>query len=84
MKPPEDAPRALRRKVALDIGDHEDQKPQQYHDFHRVIQEKMDAAADAAAHVQPQRAEKPPDQLAEPLHAQHLLLNECHKTLLYI
>ena len=52
MKPAENLLRALRREVALDVGDDQDQNAQQDHDLDGIVEKELNAAADPACRVQ--------------------------------
>ena len=67
---------ALRREVALDVADGEDEHAQQDDDLHRVIDEEVERAAPLARCVNAERAQQGGDQFAQPLHLQHLVQDE--------
>ena len=76
VKPAQDLPAALRREIALDVGDQQDQHTQQHHDLDGVVQEELNAPSDPALRVQSGQREKRTDQSVQPLHSQHFILNE--------
>lgn len=76
VEPPQDPAAPLRRKVALDIGDEEDQGAEQDGDLDGVVQEKLDASTQTPVQGKTRRGEPGPDDLIEPLHPQDLVLNE--------
>ena len=45
VEPPQYSLTALRREVALDVGDHKNQKAQQYRNFDHIVHKELDAAA---------------------------------------
>jgi len=75
-EPPDDLLGALRRKVALNVGDDEYQRTQQDKDLDGVIHKKLYAAAKAALHIDAEHRQNPADERVEPFHAQHLILKK--------
>ena len=67
---------ALRRKIALNIGNQENQEAQQNRDLNDVVQKELHAAAPAGRHIQPQRAEHALNQYIQPFHGENLILNK--------
>lgn len=76
MKPIQNLPAAFRRKIALYIRNQKNQQTKQDGDFYDIIQKELDAPSDPAAEVHSQCGKRIPDQLIEPLHAQHLILQK--------
>ena len=52
MKPAHDPLAALRREVALDIGNHKNQDAQQHRDFDDVIEKKLKTCAQTGGNIQ--------------------------------
>ena len=67
---------ALRRKVALDIGNDKYQKAQQNSYLERVIDKKLNAAAKPSTRVQAQLRKAAAYKPIQPFHPQHLVLYE--------
>ena len=80
VKPAQNPLAPLRREVALDVGDHENQEAQQHRDFDDIVEEKLDAAAPAGSRIQPQRGKAAADRGVQPLHAQNLILDKVPNT----
>ena len=76
METAEDPLCALRREKALNVGDDQDQNPQQNHDFDHIVEKELDAAANSACRVQTAGLHQPADQPAQPFHAQDLILDQ--------
>ena len=80
VKPPQNPLAPLRREVALDVGDQENQEAQQHRDLDHIVEEKLNAAAPTGGCIQPQRGQAAADDGAEPLHAQNLILDKIPNT----
>ena len=76
MKAAENLFAALRRKVALDVTDNENQQAEQNRDFDHIIKKELYAASPSGSDVHPQRGEQRTDDFIEPLHAKNLILNK--------
>ena len=66
----------LRREIALNIRDQINQHTKQYGDLDDIIEEELEASADAAGRVHLQGAEQMADQGIQPLHAENLICDE--------
>ena len=73
---PQDALAALGGKVALDVGDEEDQEAEQQGDLRHVVEKKLHAAPQPGGQVQAQGGQACADGVVEPGHAQDLGLEE--------
>lgn len=76
MKAPQNLPGAFGRKIALDIGDAENQYGQQDKNFDGVIQEKLQAAAQYTVWIQAEGGQALANPSIEPLHSQNLILKD--------
>ena len=74
METPQNLLGSLRREVALDIRDHQDQNPQQHHDLNDVVEEELDAAADPACGIQTAGFHNAADQPVQPFHTKDFVL----------
>lgn len=76
MKPAEDLFRALRREVALNVGDDQNQNAQQDHDFYGIVEKELDAAAHLACRIQAAGLKPAANQPAQPFHTKDFILEE--------
>lgn len=76
MKAPQNVLAALGRKIALNIAYDKDERAEQERDFKRVVQEKLQTAAEPARGVYPAESEQPPHKPVESAHTQELGLYE--------
>ena len=67
---------ALRGKIALDVGNEEDQGAQQDGDLDHVVQKELQAAAQPGRDVQTEGAEQGANGAVQPFHAQNLILKK--------
>ena len=72
----EDLLGALRRKETLNIGNTEDQNPQQNHDLDDIINEELQAAAHTSRRINPYPIKHAAHQAIEPFHAQNFILEK--------
>ena len=66
----------LRREIALDVGDHEDQESKQHHDLDHVINKELNAAAPTGCNIYTESVQCIANNFIEPFHAKNLILDE--------
>ena len=76
MKTAQYPPAPLRREIALDVGDDENQETEQHRNLQHIVEEKPDAPSHASAHIQPQQGKPSANQFIQPFHAQYLVLDQ--------
>jgi hypothetical protein len=66
---------SLRREIALNIRDYQDQYSKKYHDLDGIIKKELYAAADPVFSIQAKKRQHLPDQPIQPLHSKNFVLN---------
>ena len=74
----------LRREIALNVGDDQNQNTEQYHYFDRVVDEELNTAAYFSRGVKSAEVEQPTYQTAEPLHTKDFVLKEIPYSLYHL
>ena len=66
----------LWRKIALDVGDEQNQNAQQDHDFDDIVEKELETSPHLTRRVQPTGFHRAADQAVQPFHTQDFILEE--------